>query len=74
MKCLNRVAAARPSCADILLMPIVKKWGKKIFHEKVYEAEADKWDGSRLIPLIKMPDNLLKLNNSLPRVTYDSDN
>jgi hypothetical protein len=55
-------------------MPIVKKWGKKIFHEKVYEAEANKWDGSRLIPLIKMPDNLLKLNNSLPRVTYDSDN
>jgi hypothetical protein len=46
MKCLNSVAAARPSCADILLMDITKKMGRKIFKEKVYEAEADKWDDS----------------------------
>ena len=74
MKCLNRVASARPSMADIMLMPITKKWGKKIFKEKIYAAEADKYTGERLIPIIKMPGNLLELNNKLPRVTYDSEN
>jgi hypothetical protein len=60
--------------ADIMLMPITKKWGKKIFKEKIYAAEADKYTGERLIPIIKMPSNLLELNNKLPRVTYDSEN
>jgi len=59
MKCLNQVAAARPSMADILLMPATQKWGKKIFKEKLYAAEADKWTGASLIPPIIMPDNLL---------------
>jgi hypothetical protein len=57
-----------------MLMPITKKWGKKIFKEKIYAAEADKYTGERLIPIIKMPSNLLELNNKLPRVTYDSEN
>ena len=59
MKCLNQVAAARPSMADILLMPATQKWGKKIFKEQLYAAEANKWTGASLIPPINMPDNLL---------------
>lgn len=65
-------AQSRPTCEQILEMPIVRKMGEKIFMDEFYD-DMDYVPNMELLSTIRVPKNLLYLTDRLPKPHYDSE-
>lgn len=63
--------SARPSCDQILQMPVIKKMCQRIFKEDAFEEECQ-WTQAELLSTIRVPRNLLYLTDKLPKPSYES--
>jgi len=63
--------SARPSCDQILQMPVIRKMGQRIFKEDAFEEECQ-WTQAELLSTIRVPRNLLYLTDKLPKPSYES--